>query len=166
MKINKRKQRGATLVSWLIIASIGVIATSAVVKVAPYYVEFNSVKGMMKNIASAQGVKKANMRQINQKIEKHLTVNSLYALEAAYYGSRAGTAAKNKTENPFTLKKDKKTSRRILTVTYDVPQSWIGNLFFLMKFKHAVVLGEPDVVIETKISKSEGERKRPKINLR
>jgi Tfp pilus assembly major pilin PilA len=166
MKINKRKQRGATLVSWLIVASLGVVAASAVVKVAPYYIEFNSVKGMMRVIASSQGIKKANMRQINQKIEKHLTVNSLYALESAYYSSRQGTPAKYKTKNPFTLKKDKKTNRRILTVAYDVPQSWIGNLFFLMKFKDAVVLGEPDVVIDTKIDKSEGERKRSKLNLR
>jgi len=166
MKINKRKQRGATLVSWLIVASLGVIAASAIVKVGPYYVEFNNVKGLMRVIASAQGIKKANMRQINQKIEKHLTVNSLHALELAYYNSRAGTAAKDKTKNPFTLKKEKKSSRRILTVAYDVPQSWIGNLFFLIKFKHAVVLGEPDVVIDSKIDKSEGERKKRKLNLR
>jgi len=166
MKINKRKQRGATLVSWLIMAGLGVTAASAVVKGAPYYVEFNNVKGMMKNIASTQGIKKANMRQINQKIEKHLTVNSLYALESAYYNSRSGTAKRNKTKNPFTLKKEKKSSRRILTVTYDVPQSWIGNLFFLIKFKYAVVLGEPDVVIKTTIDKSAGERKSGKLNLR
>ncbi len=166
MKINKRKQRGATLISWLVVAGLGIMAASAVVKVAPYYVEFNNVKGLMKVIASTQGIKKANMRQINQKIEKHLTVNSLYALEDAYYSSRPGTAAKNKTKNPFTLKKEKKSSRRILTVAYDVPQSWIGNLFFLIKFKHAVVLGEPDVVIDSKIDKSEGERKKRALNLR
>ena len=166
MKINKRKQAGATLISWLIFASLGVMAASAVVKVAPYYVEFNNVKGMMKVIASTQGIKKANMRQINQKIEKHLTVNSLYALQDAYYNSRPKVLAKNRTKNPFTIKKEKKSSRRILTVAYDVPQSWIGNLFFLIKFKHAVVLGEPDVVIESKIDKSEGERKKRKLNLR
>ena len=167
MKINKRKQRGATLVSWLIVASMGIIAASAVVKVAPYYVEFNSVKGLMKNIAGTQGIKKANMRQINSKIEKQLTVNSLYALESAYYGSRSKSSTnKSKPKNPFTLSKEKKSSRRILTVAYDVPQSWIGNLFFLMKFKHAVVLGEPDVEVKTAIDKSEGERKRAKLNLR
>lgn len=166
MKINKRKQRGATLVSWLIVASMGVIAASAIVKVAPYYVEFNSVKGMMKNIAGTQGIKKANMRQINNKIEKHLTVNSLYALEAAYYSSRSRSSTKTKTKNPFAISKEKKSSRRILTVTYDVPQSWIGNLFFLIKFKHAVVLGEPEVKIKTIIDKSEGQRKRAKLNLR
>ena len=166
MKINKRKQRGATLISWLIVASLGVMVASAVVKVAPYYVEFNSVKGLMKVIAGTKGVKKANMRQLNAKIEKHLTINNLYALEHAYYNSRPGTAAKNKTKNPFTLKKEKTSSRRILTVAYDVPQSWIGNLFFLIKFKHAVVLGEPDVVIKSKIDKSDGERKGQKLNLR
>ena len=153
MKINRRKQRGATLVGWLIMSAIGVTAASGVIKVAPYYLEFNSVKGMMKNIASTSGIKKANMRQINTKIEKHLTVNSLYALESAYYSSRSRATAKNKTKNPFTLKKEKKSSRRILTVAYDVPQSWIGNLFFLIKFKHALVLGEPDVVINTTIDK-------------
>jgi hypothetical protein len=166
MKINKRSQRGAALVTWLIVAGFGIMLASAVVKVAPYYVEFNSVKVMMKNIASTSGIKKASMRQINAKIEKHLTVNSLYALEQAYYTSRPGTPAKSKTKNPFTLKKEKKSSRRILTVAYDVSQSWIGNLFFLIKFKHAVVLGEPDVVIKTTIDKSEGERKRSKLNLR
>jgi len=166
MKINKRKQAGATLVSWLIVAGLGIMAASAVVKVAPYYVEFSNVKGMMKVIAGSPGAKKANLRQINTKIEKHLTVNQLYALENAYYNSRPGANPKTKTKNPFTLKKARKGSRRILTVEYDVPQSWIGNLFFLIKFKHAVVLGEPDAVIETKIDKASGERKKRKLNLR
>ena len=164
MKINKRKQRGATLVSWLIVAGLGVTAASAVVKVVPYYLEFNNVKEMMKVIASSSS-KKTNLRQVNIKIEKHLSVNGLAALEDAYYKSRPGTPANVKTKKPFVLKKDRKTGRRILTVAYDVPQSWIGNLFFLMKFKHAVVLGEPDVVVKTSIDKSEGERKRQKLNL-
>jgi len=166
MKINKRRQSGATLVSWLIAAGFGIMLASAAVKVVPYYIEFSNVKEMMKVIASSTGAKKANLRQINTKIEKHLSVNGLAALEDAYYKSRPGTPANVKTKNPFTLKKDRKSGRRILTVAYDVPQSWIGNLFFLMKFKHAVVLGEPDVVIKTTIDKSEGERKRQKLNLR
>ncbi len=167
MKINKRKQRGATLVSWLIVAGLGVMAASAVVKVAPYYVEFNNVKGMMKVIAGSPGIKNANMRQINSKVEKHLNVNQLYALENAYYNSKPGIPAKTKTTNPFSLKKQRKgKNKRVLTVQYDVPQSWIGNLFFLIKFKHSVLLGEPDVVIETKIDKSEGQRKQQKLNLR
>ncbi len=166
MKINSKKQRGATLVSWLIVAGFGILVTSAVVKVAPYYLEFNSVKGFMKNLASEPGIKKANMRQLHSKIEKHLTVNSLYALEDAYYNSRPGTRKDKKTKNPFKLTKMKKgKNKRVLTVTYDVPQPWIGNLNFLIKFKHSVVLGEPDVVIKIDAEDTKARRKTPKLQL-
>lgn len=165
MKINRNKQKGATLVSWLLAAGLGILIASAVVKVAPYYVEFNNVKGLMTTIAGSSGIKKANMRQIDSKIEKHLNVNALYALEDAYYNSRPGTSAKKKTKNPFTLSKIKKGNKRVLTVRYDVPKPWIGNLNFLIKFKHSVILGEPDTAIEVKDKEVADSRNR-KLNLR
>ena len=142
MKIYRKKQRGATLISWIIVAGLGILAASAVVKVAPYYVEFNSVKGLMKNIASEPGIKNADKRQINSKIEKYLNLNNLKSLEESYYGSR-GQKPKNK--NPFTVTKLKKgEKRKKLTVEYPVKSKWIGNLSFLIDFKHSVVLGEPN----------------------
>ena len=142
MKINRKKQAGATLVSWMIVAGLGILAASAVVKVAPYYVEFNSVKGLMKNIASEPGIKNADKRQINSKIEKYLNLNNLRSLEESYYGSRAQNP---KTKNPFKVTKLKKGEKRQkLTVEYPVKTNWIGNLSFLIDFKHSVVLGEPD----------------------
>lgn len=151
MKINNRKkQRGATLISWLMVAGFGVLIASAVVKVVPFYVEFNNVKGLMKDIASEPGMKKANMRMVNKKVEKHMTVNSLYALEYAYYNSKPNTKPSLRTKNPFSLKRLKKANKRILTVQYDVPQPWIANLSFLISFKHAVVLGYPDEIVDVK----------------
>ncbi len=151
MKINKNKQYGATMITWLIVVMVGMLLASGVIKVAPYYIEFNSVKGFMKKIASEPGIKNADKRVINSKIEKHLNVNNLYALEKAYYGSRSGSTAKKRTKNPFTLKKMKKDgNKKILTVTYDVKENWFYNLNFLVKFKHSVVLGEPDTVIKIK----------------
>jgi len=164
MKINKRKsQRGATFISWLLAAGLVVLVISAVAKIAPYYVEFNSVKGLMKEIASDSSMKKANMRMVNKKIEKYLNVNGLYALEQAYYNSKPGTKPELKTKNPFTLKRLKKANKRILMVDYDVPQPWIGNLSFLMNFRHAVVLGYPDEKVELK--KKEQKRRVAKLNL-
>lgn len=164
--MNRKKQRGATLVTWMFIAGFGILAASAVVKVAPYYVEFNSVKGLMKTIASESGIERANMRQIDKKIEKQLNVNSLYALEQAYYNSRPGTRKSEKTKNPFTLKKLRKgKNKRVLTVKYDVPEPWIGNLNFLIKFQHSVLLGEPDVVIENDPEDTKERRKAPKLKL-
>ncbi len=151
MKINKRQQRGATLITWLIVAGFGIMTASAVVKVAPYYVEFHGVKSLMKKIAATPNIEKANMRQINGKIEKMLTINNLYALRHAFYNSRPGTAKKNKTANPFSITKMKKgKNNRILTVVYDVPQPWIGNLSFLLDFQHSVILGEPEKEISLK----------------
>ncbi len=163
MKINRNKQCGATLISWLIVAGIGILMASAVVKVAPYYMEFYNVKKMMKVIASEPGIKKANMRQINSKVEKHLNVNGMYALEKAYIDSRS---RKKGAKNPFKIKKLRKgKNRRALIVSYDVPQPWIGNLSFLIHFNHAVILGEPDVKIKLKDDGQISGRKQPKISL-
>jgi hypothetical protein len=167
MKI-KKKQQGATMITWLVVAAFLGVTASAVIKVAPYYIEFNSVKSMMKNIAGSPQMKSANMRQINSKIEKHLTVNSLYALEKAYYSSKSSPTDNRaaKTKNPFKITKLKKgKNRRKLTAEYDVPVSWIGNLSFLIKFKHSVVLGEPDTVIEETADKAEDPNRRTKIRL-
>lgn len=143
MTINRRKQRGATLISWLIVAGLSVTAISAVVKVAPYYIEFNDVKRFMNEIAAEPGIKSATKREVNAKVGRHLNVNGLYTLEKRYYASRSRKAGAPK--NPFSITRMKKgNNRKKLTVTYAVPASWIGNLSFLMDFKYSVVLGEPN----------------------
>lgn len=142
MIINRKKQAGATMVAWMIGAGLAVLIGSAVVKVAPYYVEFNSVKGMMKSIASEPGMKKADKRLVNRKIENYLNLNNLRGLEDSYYGSKKKGSGK---KNPFKLTKLKKgNNRQKLSVEYPVVTNWISNLSFLINFKHSVVLGEPD----------------------
>jgi len=142
MKINRKQQQGATLITWLIMAGIGILLASAVVKVAPYYIEFNSVKNMMKDIAGESGIKSANKHQINSKVAKYLNVNNLRGLEKAFYASKS---ADGKTKNPFQIVRLKKgDNRKKLVVNYPVETPWISNLSFLIKFEHQVVLGEPD----------------------
>ncbi|MGK0269986.1 MAG: hypothetical protein ACI88H_000619 [Cocleimonas sp.] len=142
MKINRKKQVGATMVAWMIGAGFGILIASAVVKVAPFYVEFNSVKSLMEKIASEPGIKNADKRQINQKIERYLNLNNLRRLEDSYYGS---SDKKSRKKNPFKVTKLKKGSKhKKLSVEYPVVTNWFANLSFLMDFKHYVVLGEPD----------------------
>lgn len=164
MKINKKNQQGATMISWMMGVGLAILIASAVVKVAPYYVEFNSVKGLMKNIASEAGIKKAGMRQINSKIAKYLDVNNLTALENAFYNSKPSAQPGKKTKNPFTLSRLRKQNKRILTVEYDVPQPWIGNLSFLINFKHAVVLGYPEENVEIKSDKKGTDKQKISLN--
>jgi len=142
MRINRKKQAGATMVAWMIGAGFGILIASAVIKVAPVYMEFSGVKGMMKTIASEPGIKNADKRQVNKKIAKFLNLNNLRTLEDSFYGSRDKKSGK---KNPFKLTKLKKGNKRQkLTVEYPVVTSWFSNLSFLMDFKHSVILGEPE----------------------
>jgi len=142
MKINRKKQQGATFITWLLVAGFMILVASAVVKVAPYYIEFNSVKSMMKEIAGESGIKNANKHQINSKVAKYLNVNNLRGLEKAFY---ARNAKDGKSKNPFTIVRLKKgNNRKKLMVKYPVETAWISNLSFLIKFQYEVVLGEPD----------------------
>ena len=142
MKINRKKQQGATFITWLIVAGFMVLTASAVLKVAPYYIEFNSVKSMMKDIAGEAGIKTANKHEINKKVARYLNVNNLRGLEKTFYASKSGDG---KTKNPFQIVRLKKgDNRKKLVVNYPVETPWISNLSFLIKFQHEVVLGEPD----------------------
>jgi len=130
------------MVAWMIGAGLAILIASAVIKVAPHYVEFNSVKSMMKSIASEPGIRNADKRLISSKIEKYLNTNGLYNLEKTFYASRD---RKSGIKNPFKITKLRKgNNRKQLSVEYPVKTNWISNISFLLDFKHSVVLGEPD----------------------
>jgi hypothetical protein len=144
--VNPKKQGGATFITWMIVAGFAVLVASAIVKVAPYYVEHYNVQKFMKVLASERNAKTMNKRQVFAKVEKYLNINSLYGLEQAYYDSRDRS---KHVDNPFTLKKMKKgKNRQMLSVHYKVPVKWIGNLSFLIDFKHSVVMGEPNFKVK------------------
>lgn len=131
MKKSPKAQQGATLITWLIMVSIGIVIVSAGLKVGPYYLEYNSVRSLMNSIASEPGIERASKREIMAKVDRYLNVNSMDSL--------SGTAG---AENPFTIVKLKKTNQRELAVQYEVRKSWMGNLSFLMDYKYQVPLGK------------------------
>lgn len=135
MKKLQRKQKGATLVTWLIGISAAILIISAGLKVGPSYIEYNSVRTLMNNIAVEPGATKANRRELMTKVEKHLDINNLADLEKAYYSSKGSK------DNPFQIVKLKKSNKRELTVEYRVEKSWLGNVSFLIDHKYAVELG-------------------------
>ena len=158
--MNRKKQRGATLISWFLFAGFGLFLTSAVAKIVPYYIEYNSIKTMMTEIASERGIQKAGKREIDVKVGKYLNINGINSLDRAY--KARSTSSKNKAKNPFKVKKIKKgkfKGKRILSVNYTVPQPWVGNVTFLLTFSHAVILGEPETAVKLKQKDFSGYKK-------
>lgn len=141
MKMNRKSQVGASMITWMAGIGLFVLMTSGVVKVVPLYIEFNSVKVLMKTIASEPDIKNADKRQIKRKIAKHLDINNLSRLEKSISESGGKKSGK---KGPFKIAKLKKGNKRKLSVEYSATASWISNLSFLVNFKHSVILGEPD----------------------
>ncbi|MGB1310305.1 MAG: DUF4845 domain-containing protein [Leucothrix sp.] len=136
---HNKKQQGATLISWMIGISVGILLISGGLKIGPHYMEFNSVKSFMNSIAAEPGIKTKNRREIMARIEKYLDINSMEDLSKAYYGGKSG---KSGVEKPFKLVKLKKSNSRQLAVNYKVESPWLGNLAFLMDYKYQVELGK------------------------
>jgi len=139
MKKHNKKQQGATMISWMIGIAVGILLVSGGLKIAPHYMEFNSVKSFMNGIASESGIETKNKREIMSRVEKYLNVNSMEGLSKAYYSGRSG---KSGVEQPFKIVKLKKSNKRQLAVNYKVEASWLGNLAFLMDYKYQVELGK------------------------
>lgn len=132
MKNNKNKQKGATLITWMIIITIGILIFSAVVKIGPSYLEYNTVRSLMDNIAAEPGIKDKNARYVYSQVNKYVNINGMYTLEQAM--------AKKKVFKVSILKKG--NNRKRLTAHYEVQKHWLGNLSYLMEFEYSVVLGE------------------------
>lgn len=140
MKSSQHKQKGATLIAWMIGISVGILIVSAGLKIGPNYLEFHSVKSLMDGIAAEPGIEKRNKREIMARVEKYLNVNSLESLSKVYYNGKSG---KPGTKKPFSVVKLKKSNKRELAVQYESVKPWLGNISFLMDYKYSVELGKP-----------------------
>lgn len=133
MKIISKNQQGMTFISWVAVIAVVIIIASALIKLAPHYIEYNSVRSMMNSIAAESGIKKRNSQYVYKKVYKYLNVNGLYNLEKI--------TAEKKPFKISTLKKGK--DRKKLSVSYEIIEPWLANIAFKLDFKYAVVLGEP-----------------------
>ena len=141
MKKHLEKQKGATLISWMIGIAVGILILSAGLKIGPHYIEYNSVKSFMNAIASEPGAKTMKKREIMARVEKYLNVNSMDSLSKSYYDSKGGS---RNVEKPFKIVQIKKGNKRQLTVDYKSETPWLANIAFLLDFKYQVELGSSE----------------------
>ena len=138
MKKQLEKQKGATLISWMIGIAVGILLISGALKIGPHYIEYNSVKSFMNAIAGEPASKTMNKREIMTRVEKYMNVNSMDGLSKVYYAGKSGKAGAHK---PFKIVKLKKGNKRKLTVDYKVEAPWLANIAFLLDYKYQVELG-------------------------
>lgn len=124
-----RRQRGATFLSWVTTASIIVFALITIVKLAPLYMEFYSVRSMVDEISADSGAPRWSKQQVISKVDNYLNINGLYTL----------------TSDQFSLEPVKgKRGVRELAVHYEARKHWLANIDFLVTFHYAVEIGKAE----------------------
>lgn len=115
-----KAQRGASFTSWVAIVGLLIFAFVTGVKLMPVYLEYYSVRSMLKDIAGDTSIN--NTSGLRRKIDDYLNVNSLYTIQSDYF-------------TVVTL--PEKQNAKALAVNYEVRKPWFGNIDFLLTFKHA-----------------------------
>ncbi|MEZ5537361.1 MAG: DUF4845 domain-containing protein [Thiolinea sp.] len=126
--MNKQKQRGASFVSWMVLAASVVFVLVTIAKIAPVYMEFATVKSMVDQIATEATLSpQTGNRQLRRKLDDYMNVNGLYTVLPEYFSI-------------VTLPEEK--NAKALQVKYEVRKHWLANIDFTMNFEHAAKLSK------------------------
>jgi flagellar basal body-associated protein FliL len=118
----QKKQRGMTLISWIIILSLAAIQIVAAIRIVPVYLTFSSVKKVMEEVKEDAASHGATPAQLKVMIDKRLSINNIRELLG------------NKTAFTFTKTKDGMN----ISYYYESRGPIYGNLEFLATFEHEV----------------------------
>lgn len=117
----KQEQKGMTFLGYAIV--LGVIGFFAVMamKLAPLYLEYQSVVRIMNNVAE-QNSATTSPAAIREAIQKQLNVNNIDRV----------------TSKDIVIKRNKGTT--IISIDYEARTKFAGTLWFLMIFDHSAML--------------------------
>lgn len=117
----KKRQKGLTFLGYVIVLGvIGFFALMAM-KLAPLYLEYQSVVKIMNNVADSTPPT-ASPVAIRDTIQKRLDVNNIERVKA----------------KDFKVSRDKGAPQ--VSIEYEARTSFVGNLWFLLLFEHSVTL--------------------------
>ncbi len=123
MTIRQRKrQRGLSTVGWIAVVGLFGLIVISFFKVFPMYYENFKLQSAMENLQADVEVDSKSKRAIWESLQKRMFVDEIRSV---------------KRENVEITRKDGKTT---VTVTYEVRDDWIGNLFIGGRFRESIVI--------------------------
>ena len=116
------RQRGMTMISWIIVLAILVFFVIIGIKLVPSYIEFYSIKGILEAVRQDRSMRDAAPAKIRESIKKRMKINGIYEFDP-----------KN-----IIIKKEK--TGQVVAVEYEVRKNVVGNVDVIMSFKDQVSL--------------------------
>ena len=113
-----KKQQGLTFISWIIILVFLLFQGVIAMNVLPVYITDSSVKKIMEVLPSDPKARGLTTRDLKVLLAKRLNINSIYDVTAEH----------------ITVKK--KRDYNHVTIEYEPRGKLIGNLEYIVSFKH------------------------------
>jgi hypothetical protein len=113
-------QRGLTLISWIVVIVFLLFQGVIAMNVIPVYMTDSSVKSIMEELPSDAAARDADPKKLKLLVIRRLNINSVYSIK------------------PDNIKVKKGRAENIVTIEYEPRGKLIGNLDYIVSFKHEV----------------------------
>ncbi len=115
-------QRGLTMISWLIIIAFLLFQGIMAMNIVPVYITDSSISSMMEGLQSDPSLNNVSSKKLRDVIKKRLKINNVYDMK----------------KEDIKIKKTK--SGYLVTIDYEPRGKLIGNLDFIVSFKHEALV--------------------------
>lgn len=112
------RQRGLSLISWLIVIAFLLFQGIMAMRIIPVYINDASVSSIMKELPNDSTLSHASVRKIRESIEKRLKMNNIYNMDPGDIVITPGQGGYD------------------VTLNYDSRGTLIGNMDYIISFKH------------------------------
>ena len=113
-----KRQKGLTMISWLVLLAIVLFNGVIALNVVPVYINDHSVKSVMKNLEMDSSVRGKHPKALKELITKRLRINNVYTV----------------TKENISVKKTK--IGYMITINYEPRGKLVGNLDYIVTFRH------------------------------
>lgn len=120
-----KKQRGLTLISWLVIIVFLLFQAVIAMRVLPVYMADASIKSIMEDLPNDPKARETATSDLKKLVTKRLSMNSIYTIE------------------PNNIKIKKGRGENIVTIEYEPRGNLIANLDYIITFKHVARIKLP-----------------------
>jgi len=118
MKNPVSKQRGLTLISWVVVIVFMLFQGVIAMNVIPVYMTDSTVASIMKDLPNDVAAKRASSKELKALVAQKLRMNSVYTLK------------------PDDIKVKKGRGENIVLIEYEPRGKLIGSLDYIVSFKH------------------------------
>jgi predicted membrane protein len=119
------RQRGMTMLSWLVVLGIAVFFILIGIKMVPTYLENYSVKQVLTNMENDRSVRTMSAQEMRKSFMKRLKINSVYEFDRDW------------------MKITKQKNGNLISVDYEIRKPVAGNVAIVMTFSDSALIPLP-----------------------